>query len=132
MSALITIKRVARLGDGCFGVILHLGVPFAVTLERTFEDGNPIIPAGTYLCLPRPYHKGGYDTFEITGVEGHSLLLFHKANWETDLQGCVGIGESYAVLQDRLAIGQSGAGFAEFWHKVKGLTQFEVTVEDCC
>lgn len=131
MMPLLTVKRVAKLQEGCFGVLLYLGVPFAVTLERTFDDGEPIIPAGVYTCVARRYNKGGYETFEITGVAGHSLLLFHKANWERDLQGCVGIGESFAVLGGELAIAQSGDGFGEFMRKVGHLPLFEAEFEDC-
>ena len=130
MSALVKVKRVALLEEGCFGVILHLGVPFAVTLERTFGL-DTVIPAGVYDCVARRYNRGGYETFEITGVIGHSLLLFHKGNWETDLQGCVAIGESFAVLDGRLAIAQSGDGFAEFMRKVGDLPTFKVEFEDC-
>lgn len=128
---MITVRRVALLEEGCFGVLLYLGVPFAVSIERTFDDGNPIIPAGTYNCTARRYNRGGYETFEITGVAGHSLLLFHKANWETDLEGCVGVGESFAVLNGKLAIAQSGEGFAEFMRKVGDMPSFPATFEDC-
>ncbi len=132
MSALITVKRVAKLDEGVFGAILHLGVPFAVTLEHSFLDNQPIIPAGVYTCVATQYHRGGYPTFEITGVDGHSRLLFHKANWETDLEGCVGIGEGFAMLDGHLAIAQSGQGFGEFMQKVGHLPSFQVKFEDCC
>ena len=131
MSSLIVVKRVAILEDGAFGVMLFLGTPFAVTLERTFDDGLPVIPAGRYVCKPRRYNRGGYQTFEITGVDGHSLLLFHKANWETDLEGCVGIGESFEVLNGRLGIAQSSKGFSDFMDKAGDLPSFSVEFVDC-
>lgn len=131
MSSLIVVKRVAILEEGAFGVMLFLGTPFAVTLERTFDDGLPIIPAGRYTCKSRRYIRGDYPTFEITGVAGHSLLLFHKANWETDLEGCVGVGESFEVLDGRLGIAQSGKGFTEFMAKVGDLPSFSAEFVDC-
>lgn len=130
MSELITIKRVARLEEGIFGAILHLGIPFAVTLEHSYGTESKI-PAGTYTCVATKYHKGGYQTFEITGVAGHSRLLFHKANFESDLEGCVGIGEGFTKLDGRLAISQSGSGFAEFMEKVGHLPSFQAKFEDC-
>lgn len=130
MTALITVKRVAKLDEGVFGAILHLGVPFAVTLERSYGL-DPKIPAGIYTCVATRYHRGGYPTFEVTGIDGHSRLLFHKANWETDLEGCVGIGEGFAVLDGRLAIAQSGAGFGEFMQKVGHLPSFQAEFLDC-
>ena len=131
MTSLIVIKRVAILEEGAFGVMLMLGTPFAVTLERTFDDGQPVIPAGRYVCKPRRYNRGGYQTYEITGVEGHSLLLFHKANWETDLEGCVGIGESFETLDGRIGIAQSSKGFIEFMDKVGDLPSFSTEFQDC-
>lgn len=131
MSALITVKRVAKLDEGVFGAILHLGVPFAVTLERSFAGNQPLIPPGIYDCMATRYNRGGYPTFEIVGIVGHSRLLFHKANWETELEGCVAIGEGFAVLDGRLAISQSGQGFGEFMQKVSHLPGFKVKFEDC-
>jgi hypothetical protein len=129
---LITVKRIARHAEGVFGAMLHLDVPFAVTLERSDgPDNAPVIPAGVYQCVKTTYYKGGYPTFEIVGVDGHARLLFHKANKESDLRGCVGIGESFAKLDGRLAIAQSGAGFAEFMERVGDLPGFQVRFEDC-
>lgn len=128
---LITVKRVAHLDEGVFGAILHLGVPFGVTLEHSFADNQPIIPAGVYQCVATKYHKGGYPTFEITGIAGHSRLLFHKGNVESDLQGCVAIGEAFSTLDGKLSIAQSGAGFGEFMQKVGHLPGFQVKFEDC-
>lgn len=130
MTPLIAVKRVAKLPEGCFGAALHLGVPFAVTLERTFGS-EVVIPAGIYDCVATRYHKGGYPTFEIMGVAGHSRLLFHKLNFEDQSEGCIGIGEGFAVIDGRLAIAQSGAGFGEFMQRVGHLPSFWLKVEDC-
>lgn len=130
MQPLIAVKRVAKLPEGCFGAALHLGIPFAVTLERTFGS-EVVIPAGIYDCVATRYHKGGYPTFEIMGVAGHSRLLFHKLNFEDQSEGCVGIGEGFAVIDGRLAIAQSGAGFAEFMAKVGHLPGFKIEFKDC-
>ncbi len=132
MLPLITVKRIAKLEEGCFGAMLCLGVPFAVTLERTFEGGRIVIPEGIYTCVATKFHRGNYPTFEITGIAGHSRLLFHKLNFEDESEGCVGIGEAFAKLDGKLAIAQSGAGFGEFMQKVGHLPSFITKFEDCC
>jgi len=107
------LKTVVIREDGCFGVLLHDGRPFAVTLERTFEDLKTVIRAGKYDCVRSFYHKGGYETFEII-VPGHSRVLFHKLNLETESEACVGIGESFGQLHGLTAILDSRGGFSEF------------------
>lgn len=109
--------------------------PFAVALERTFADlrgtppapERPVLGNGRFPCKKTKYHRGGYVTFEIL-VPGHSRILFHRLNWEDQSEGCVGIGESFAVLDGRTAIGDSKGGFDEFWSLVKDLDEFDLVV----
>ena len=121
------IKTVAVLPEGCFSALLWDGRPFAVTLERTFEDGKPVIGNGQYPCHRGFFHHGGYPTFEIQ-VAGHTNIKFHKGNWETDSKGCVLIGESFAELNGQMAIADSGHGFNEFMNIVEGLDNFTLLV----
>jgi hypothetical protein len=129
----LTIKHVSTIDPGCFGVFLDDGVPFAVTLERTYLEGGAQvtkIPDGIHHCTRTLYLAGGYVTFEIH-VEGHSRILFHKANVETQLDGCVAVGEEFGVLDGMPAILHcgNGGGFDKFFAKVQGLQEFDVTVE---
>ena len=64
--------------EGAFGVLFQDGLPFALTLEHTYADPRVKIPAGLYDCRSSYFHRGGYDAYEITGVAGHTRLLFHK------------------------------------------------------
>jgi len=123
----VTLKRISIIESGAFGVLLIDDVPIAVTLERTYENLSVKIPAGIHICKRTTYHKGGYETFEIE-VQGHSRILFHKANTEIDLDGCVGIGEQFGELHGKPAILQSGAGFTEFMQKLKGKNWFFLDV----
>lgn len=76
-----------------------------VSIEHTYDDGKgnwlPKIPPGRYKCV-RGMHQlttgGLFDTFEITGVEGHTGLLFHPGNTERDSHGCVCIGNAFGEL----------------------------------
>jgi len=111
---MFTLKTVSIIPDGCFGVLLHNEVPFAVTLERTYDEGKQIkIPAGIHRCHRSRYNKGGYDTFEIE-IEGHSRILFHKGNTELHSDGCVLVAESFAMFGGKPGIAMSGEGFGEF------------------
>lgn len=123
------LKTVSIRGDGCFGVLLDsAGRPFAVTVERTFDDGQPVIRAGTYKCVRSFYHKGGYETFEIR-VPGHSRVLFHKGNTENDSTACVIVAESFGTLKGATAVLDSKGGFEEFMALTQGLAEFDLDVE---
>jgi hypothetical protein len=120
----------AAYQSGQFGVLLHRGEPFAVTVERAYETDGVLatkIPPGRYRCVATFYHKGGYATFEIL-VPGHSRLLFHRGNTARDVDGCVAIGESYGQLKGITAILDSAHGFADFWDHVGGLSEFVLEV----
>lgn len=124
---LLTLHRVAILQDGAFGVLLWQGVPFAVSLERTYEQCLPKMPVGAHQCIRSRFNKGGYDTFEVV-VLGHSRILFHKGNVETDSDGCVLVGEQFGVLKGKPAILQSGVAFKELMLLTANYDAFDLTV----
>lgn len=124
----LTLKRIAVLSDGAFGVLLYQGVPFAVTLERTYDPDNSIkIKDGPHNCHRSRYNKGGYDTFEIE-VPGHSRILFHKGNIELHSEGCVLVAESFAVLGGKPGVALSSEGFTEFMKKMSDYDDFVMEV----
>ena len=121
------LKTVAILEQGCYSVLLWDGVPFAVSVERTFSEGQPILVNGLYDCVRDFYHKGGYETFEII-VEQHDRILFHKGNVETDSLGCVIVAEKFGVLEGNTAVLESKEGFGELMEKATGLKRFVMEV----
>ena len=122
------LKRVAVLNDGAFGVLMNKGIPFAVTLERTYEPGNTVkIGRGFHECHRSRYAKGGYDTFEIT-VPGHDRILFHKGNTELHSEGCVLVAESFSMFGDKPGVALSGDGFAEFMRRASNVDSFLLEV----
>jgi hypothetical protein len=124
----LKLVTVAIHRDGCFSVLLDSdGVPFAVTVERTFENFRPVIGNGVYSCHRDYYNKGGYPTFEIA-VPGHTRVLFHKGNKETDSLACVIVAESFGMLNDAPAVLDSKGGFAEFMSKLEGDNIFYLEV----
>lgn len=123
----LQLRTVAILDEGCFGVLKWDGRPFAVSLERTFEDRRVVIPSGFALCKRSFYTKGGYPTFEIT-VAGHTRVLFHKGNVEEDSEACVIVAESFGQLHGQTAVLDSRGGFDEFMRLATGLQEFYMEV----
>ena len=121
------LVRVATGPGGAFGVLLHGGLPFAVTLERVFDEKgekSPIVPVGLYVCTRTVFYKYGYDTYEITEVPGHTRILFHRGSMEADSAGCVLVADTY---QDTW-IANSKVGFSKFMDRAAGRQKFNLEV----
>ncbi|MDX8382583.1 MAG: DUF5675 family protein, partial [Ghiorsea sp.] len=113
----LTLKRVSKSMRGVFGVLLdEYDHPFAVTAERP-DLGNAsnisCIPEGTYKCAQIVSPSKG-SCIQVTGVAGRDHILMHKGNYPlTDSQGCILVGESYAIINNVDAVGGSRLGFGE-------------------
>ena len=132
---ILRLTRVAAQPQGAFGVLLQDGVPFAVTLERTYASPGSEreqfikIPVGEWKCTRSTFFRGGYPTYEIH-VPGRSRLLFHKGNLEKDVDGCVLVGENFTVFGREPGIGSSSVGFTEFMARCAGVGHFTLEVRD--
>jgi hypothetical protein len=123
----LELKTVAVLDEGAFSVLCWDRRPFAVSVERTFEDGRPVITNGEYKCTKSTYIKGGYPTFEIA-VPGRTRILFHKGNVEEDSEGCVIVAESFGVMRGKTAILDARTGFGGLMELTAGLQEFTMLV----
>jgi hypothetical protein len=123
----LELKTVAVREDGCFSVLLWDGRPFAVSVERTFENGRPVITQNEYKCTRSMYIKGGYEAFEIH-VPGHTRILFHKGNVEEDSVGCVIVAGSFGVVRGRTAVLDARTGFGGLMELTAGLAEFYMVV----
>ena len=127
-SGMFQLHRVSILPDGCFGVLMYDNVPFAVTLERTYDPGNTVkIGLGNHECHRSRYNRGNYDTFEIT-VPGHDRILFHKGNTELHSEGCVLVAESFSTFGDKPGVALSAEGFKEFMLRTRDVDSFILEV----
>jgi hypothetical protein len=133
-----SLVRVARIDHGAFGVLRFNHIPFAVTLERTFDapggGQRVVVPTGVVQCRRSHYFKGGYETFELI-VPGHDRVLFHKANVETELKACIAVAESFADLDPAPGlqlpgVADSRGGFSEFMRLAAGRQQFPLKVTE--
>jgi hypothetical protein len=138
MDILLRIKNISIVDVGAFGVMMFAAdnIPFALTLERTYPDGTggqiiKIPRKIPLMCVRSTYFKGGYPTYEIQ-VPGHDRILFHKANEETELDGCCAVGSEFGIGphgKPGLLHCGNGGGFDIFMSKVKQHENFTAQFE---
>jgi hypothetical protein len=120
--------------DGIFGVLVtddHQ--PMAETLEHAYlcADGvyRPKVPPGTYECRRGVHQLSGrlpFETFEVTGVEGHSGILFHPGNRNGDSSGCILLG----VSRSEGCINNSREAFEKFMDSLNSVNTFTLLVTE--
>ena len=129
----LELKRISRNSQHpTFGVLMHGGQPFAVTLERPWkhnERGRSCIPDGTYLCNRVDSPKFG-DTFGVSDVPGRSHILFHKGNVNDDTHGCIIVGEQFDYLNGDQAVLASAKGYKEFMALLNDMGAFNLIISD--
>jgi hypothetical protein len=124
------LLRVALRPEGVFGVLKHQGLPFAVTLEHSYEENKPKIPTGLWRCKRTWFQRGSYRTYEVMDVPGHSRLLFHRGNLEADTDGCILVAEQFGLLRGAPGVLSSSNGFAEFMSLVGVREEFWLLVRE--
>jgi hypothetical protein len=109
---------------------LHMPSISLCAIERPWRDNAlfvSCIPEGSYNCTR--YSSEKYpDTFIVGDVPGRSSILFHKANTIDDLQGCIGVGKSFAIKQNKLWIQASADGFNDFMAELANVDEFNLTI----
>ena len=68
-----------------------------------------------------------FETFEITGVKGHSDILFHWGSLNKDSNGCELLGTSL-VKGDPWMVSGSRDMFASFMDQMQGIDSFPLNV----
>jgi hypothetical protein len=125
----LVLTRVYVGPEGAFGTIAPVDKPpFLVSVEHTYEDNAVKVPIGTYTCQRTLFNRGGYDTFEITGVQGHDRLLFHRGNTEDDSDGCVLVGLQYGLVNGESAVLSSISAMTLFMMRQSNVDTFQLEV----
>lgn len=113
--------------DGIFSELTDdRGKLSLVTLEHSF-DNKPKLYDGTFTCVRGIHqldHGGPFETFEITGVQGHTGILFHIGNYNKDSDGCVLLG----MDRNDTMIEHSAIAFSKFIALTEGLQTFTLVV----
>jgi hypothetical protein len=128
--------RITRIASdpnhGTFGVLVIDGQPVCNTLEPYHRDNErniSSIPSGQYIC--KKYSSERYpSTYEVTGVQNRSSVLFHSGNWDDDTMGCILLGESFGTIGSDWVISQSRDAMTEFMQTMHG-AEFKLTIVDC-
>ena len=119
--------------DGIFGKLIDdNGDQLAVTLEHSY-NGTPKLPPGHYLCkrgMHKLEHGDPFETFEVTGVTGHTGILFHVGNWNKDSDGCILLGRVVVDSPEGRMITSSHMTFAYFMNDLVATNEFLLTVQD--
>lgn len=124
---MMILTRTRFTEQGIFGELTTDGRFLGVTLEHSFQC-EPALPEGEYVCV-RGLHRlegmtSGFETFEITGVPGHSGILFHVGNYNRDSKGCVLLGER---ALDTMIL-ESEKSFQAFMASLSGVDRFPLVV----
>jgi hypothetical protein len=143
----LLLRRTENTEDGVFGQ-LAIMTPTVTHLLHTMEEDwrnnqrrQSSIPAGTYTIRRTIYHKHDYPTFEVADVDGRTRILFHPANTEEDVEGCIGLGlergfldvkdeddPAHAIARKR-AVLHSRAAFKRLMQLLEGVDEATLTVE---
>lgn len=119
------------------------GEKVAETLEHAYPDEadnmcnyQPKLQAGEYKCVRGTHQLSGnsskFETFEITGVSGHSGILFHVGNFNKDSDGCVLIGDktikACSAANSTLMVTNSKVAFAKLMKLLENVDSFTLIV----
>jgi len=128
----LTLKRVAYTHLGTFGVLID-EFPFAVTVERPWLMNiqfKSCVPAGLYVCHKTVRESNGQETFEVADVPGRYAILFHVANTAEDVEGCIGVGDRFGMLNNAPAVLDSLYAFNRFMNRMNGYDLFDLEITD--
>lgn len=129
---MLILQRIASNDFGTFGVLIKDNIPFALSLERPWQNNQreiSCIPSGEYICKAITSPNFG-DTFEVTDVPGRSDILFHKGNLSDDTHGCILVGEQFEELYGTPAVLASHKGFRDFMDKFRHMPRFILEIKN--
>jgi hypothetical protein len=125
----LRLKRIWYKDVGIFGELTSVtDKHYCYTLEHSYNK-LPKLPNGSYTCKRGTHqlHSGApFETFEVTGVPGHTGILFHKGNTQADSEGCILLGQNMTAD----AVTESKLAFEAFLLLTKGAESFTLIVKD--
>lgn len=128
---MITIERFVDYGrpdEGTFGM-LTMGEFCCYTVERQWLDNTPslsCIPTGYYYTEWYDSPKFGASMIIYGGTVSkfpnaqyaRSGILIHPANWSNNVQGCIGLGDRFVIMDNRAAVTNSRKTVANFLDRI--------------
>lgn len=127
----ITLTRNEYSPCGVFGTLNVDGAEFS-TLEHNYfpphKELGPKVQLGIYSCKRGIHHLGAHgehkiESFEVTGIPGHSGIIFHTGNTQADSNGCILIGQrvGFGLTSSRIS-------FKKFMECLQGVSEFTLIV----
>lgn len=110
-----TLTRLPSSDDGTFGQITDdTGDILCKTVELPWRDNETdksCIPVGSYIC--DLYHSPRHgQVWMLRNVPGRTNCEIHAANTILDLEGCIGVGDSFGQVAGLPAVLNSKATLA--------------------
>lgn len=128
------LKRVHYTSSGIFSKLTVGDEHVFFTLEHGYPNKDwgysAKVPKGEYTCKRGTHQldfKKPFETFEIKDVPGHTGILIHPGNFQSDSEGCVLIGKEM-VLDYPARVIASRAAFKEFMDLQSDCYQFILIV----
>ena len=137
----LTLSRVSMAWTETLGVLTREdGTRVCLILERPWKNNKPnvsCIPAGEYVCKRVDSPSYG-DTFEVTDVEGRTVILFHWGNWPSKSKGCLLTGAKFGVITQAKfgrdsgtqAVIDSKLAFGWFLAETADVDEFKLTIRE--
>lgn len=133
-SYILQLTRCAEFEEaGVFGRLRLIGpeylMPILATVERPWKNNElsiSCIPKGVYAIAYRHYNKGNYAAIEVLNVPGRTHILFHKANWAIEVEGCIAVGKEIRGMNGTLGVTRSGTAFGQLMEAIERVLKDEL------
>lgn len=102
---IILIRHTRIEGKQVMGdLLVYLGqstIYKCATIERDWQNNErqeSCIPAGKYKAVYEHSPAFNMNLYELKGVPGRSEIKIHVANYFSQLNGCIAVGQGYAMI----------------------------------
>jgi hypothetical protein len=85
------------------------GLELCRTLENPFRTviKDSAIPNGVYTCVKDD--TGKFKFYKVLNVPNRKNIEIHQGNYEDDTEGCILVGEAWAIMNNQLAVTRSNS-----------------------
>lgn len=129
------LHRLPSTDQGTHSVLVdERGLPVCNMLECPWKDNLPMVssvPLGEYI-VRRVHHEKFGETFILLDVLNRDGIYMHKANFASEIHGCLAFGMGYTETPDGI-VGVSGSSLGKdrFMEKMKGENEAKLVIQEC-
>lgn len=110
MSKEYTLNRIIIANTAILGILRDENkFELCRTLENPYRatTKDSAIPCGVYEC--QKDNTGKFQFYKVLNVPNRSNIEIHQGNYESDTEGCILVGETWSIVNNKLAITKSVA-----------------------